>query len=92
MAHARAGAKAELAFLPAFAELATLLPHHHLDIHFIGPDVPEQLHQHTCRGGPVQSGPQQQEARGECRAGPVWRVRMLGHCCWGGVLIGRCRH
>lgn len=54
------GAKAELALLPAFAELALLLPHHRLDIHFVGPDVPEHLHQHTCRGGPMQSGPQQQ--------------------------------
>jgi hypothetical protein len=31
-----------------FAELAVLLPQHQLDIHLIGPDVPEQLHAQAC--------------------------------------------
>jgi hypothetical protein len=73
-----AGAKAELALLPAFAELALLLPHHRLDIHLVGPDTPEQLHQHTCRGGPMQSGPQQQGPKSEHHAALVLRVCMLG--------------
>ena len=44
-----AGPQGELALLPAFAELAMLLPDHKLDIHFVGPDVPEQLHKQACR-------------------------------------------
>lgn len=61
-----AGPKGELALLPAFAELAILLPEHKLDIHFVGPDVPEQLHKQECRVAlGVQQrhgGVQQQEA------------------------------
>lgn len=43
-----AGPQSEVLLLPAFAELAALLPQHQLDIHMIGPDVPEQLHGKAC--------------------------------------------
>ncbi|WIA10210.1 hypothetical protein OEZ85_010412 [Tetradesmus obliquus] len=42
------GPQSEVLLLPAFAELAALLPQHQLDIHMIGPDVPEQLHGKAC--------------------------------------------
>lgn len=60
-----AGPKGEMSLLPAFAELAMLLPDHQLDLHLIGPDIPEQLHQQTCRTSIEQPGRQQQQARGE---------------------------
>lgn len=44
-----AGPRAELAALPAFVELAMLMPEHHVHLHFIGPDVPEELHCRTCK-------------------------------------------
>lgn len=34
----------ELQLLPAFVELAMLLPQHHLELHMIGPDVSDALH------------------------------------------------
>jgi hypothetical protein len=43
-----AGPKQELYLLPAFLELALLLPHHQLDIHMIGPDIPDALHAKAC--------------------------------------------
>jgi hypothetical protein len=45
---ATAGPQSEVLLLPVFAELASLLPQHQLDIHLIGPDVPEQLHAQAC--------------------------------------------
>jgi hypothetical protein len=45
---ATAGPQSEVQLLPVFAELAMLLPQHQLDIHMIGPDVPEQLHARAC--------------------------------------------
>lgn len=46
---ALAGAKDELLFLSAFAELTLLLPDHNINIHFIGPELPEPLHSMSCR-------------------------------------------
>lgn len=60
-----AGPKGELAMLPAFTELAMLLPDHQLHIQFIGPDIPEHLHHQTCRIADQGAGPQPQQARGE---------------------------
>lgn len=44
-----AGPQGELSLLPAFLELAMLLPHHNIDLHFVGPDVREGLHQQAGR-------------------------------------------
>eukprot|EP00879_Flechtneria_rotunda_P018934 GHRR01019875.1.p2 GENE.GHRR01019875.1~~GHRR01019875.1.p2 ORF type:complete len:135 (+),score=26.37 GHRR01019875.1:707-1111(+) len=34
--------------LPMFMELAMLLPNHHIDLHMVGPRVPDELHGQTC--------------------------------------------
>eukprot|EP00879_Flechtneria_rotunda_P007958 GHRR01008337.1.p1 GENE.GHRR01008337.1~~GHRR01008337.1.p1 ORF type:complete len:564 (+),score=163.92 GHRR01008337.1:561-2252(+) len=42
------GAQVELLMLPMFMELAMLLPNHHIDLHMVGPRVPDELHGQTC--------------------------------------------
>jgi hypothetical protein len=68
-----AGPQGELSLLPAFLELAMLLPHHNIELHFIGPDVPERLHKKTCRvhlgGGQSATQNQQLHTGGQPGAG-----------------------
>lgn len=64
------GPQGELSLLPAFLELALLLPHYEIELHFIGPDVPESLHKKTCRvhlhGGQSAAERLQQHTGGLC--------------------------
>eukprot|EP00775_Hariotina_reticulata_P010850 gene10850-11004_t len=52
------GPRVELDTLAVFTELAVLLPQQHLNIHMIGPDVPQQLHGTACK---LRAGADQQQ-------------------------------